>query len=632
MAAYGLTIFVGSFLLFLMQPMLGKLLLPVHGGSAGVWTVCLLFFQAFLLAGYAWAHIARPLWHLGLLAASLLWLPLSLREFDAGPTPSIFVSLALSAGLPYIALAATSPLVQRWMAAGGTPYRLYALSNLGSMLALLAYPLVVEPWLSVRHQLTIWTAGYAAFVAACGLVAWKSRSAPAPHGVPVGGPVWLWIALAACGSALLTATTNQMSQEIAPMPFLWILPLALYLLSFIICFDRPQFYHRQWLGILGGLAIVSACLTVTLGTRISAFVQIGAPAVTLFVCLLVCHGELVRARPEPAGLTRYYLAIAGGGAIGGLFVAVAAPKLFTGYYEYPLALIATCVLAVLAAWRERGHFQWDNQLRALALGAATCSLLLSPTASLETTRNFFGTLRVTEGHTRAGLAYRQLTHGQTTHGLQFVDKDSRRQPTAYYGWNSAAGIVLAGLPPAARIGLVGLGAGTLARYGQAGQTIRIYELDPGVIHMAQRWFTYLSDSPAKIEIVEGDARVRLREEASQGFDALAVDAFSSDSIPVHLLTRQAADLYRRHLRDDGVLLIHISNRMLKLEPVVTAMARRIGWSAQYVHSGGDDTRGTYDANWMVLARKPQPVPGARPAGSQVIEWTDDFASLWRVLE
>ena len=628
MARHGLTIFVGSFLLFLMQPILGKLLLPAYGGSAGVWTVCLFFFQTLLLAGYAWAHVARPRWHIALLLLSLLSLPLALHQFDAGPTLSILVTLALTAGLPYIALSATSPLLQKW----GAPIRFYALSNLGSMLALLSYPLLVEPWFSLRTQLTIWTAAYLFFVLTCTYTAWQSKVTPQAERLSFSGPVWLWIALSACGSALLMATTNQMSQEIAPMPFLWILPLAIYLLSFIVCFDRPNLYDRQWFGILCGFAIVAACLAATLGTRLSPLVQIGAPAVTLFVCLLVCHGELVRARPDSTHLTYFYLAIAAGGAIGGVAVAIVAPLVFDRYLEYPLALIATCLLAVAAAWREHGRIRWDNQLRALALGAATCSVLLSPTATLDASRNFYGTLRVTESRNNAGLPYRLLTHGQTSHGLQFVDKDSRRQPTAYYGWNSAAGLILAERSDTARIGLVGLGAGTLARYGKSGQTIRIYELDPGVIHMARRWFTYLADSPAQIQIIEGDARIRLRDEPPQNFDVLAVDAFSSDSIPVHLLTREAAAIYRRHVRDDGVLLIHISNRMLKLEPVVAAMARHIGWSAQYLHSAGDATRGTYDANWMILARAPVSLPGARPAGPQLIEWTDDFASIWRALD
>jgi hypothetical protein len=621
--AHGLTIFVGSFLLFLIQPILGKLLLPENGGSASVWTVCLLFFQTLLLAGYAWAHVTRPRWHIGLLLVSLISLPLTLRQFNAGPTASIFVTLALSAGLPYIALAATSPLLQKWLPLN---IRLYALSNLGSMLALLLYPFLIEPWLSLRNQLTIWTAGYAVFLALSVWIAWQSRPMPAAAESSAGGPLWLWIALAACGSALLMATTNQMSQEISPTPFLWILPLALYLLSFILCFNHPHFYSRDWMAILCGLSIVSACLTVTLGTRLPPLVQLSAPAVTLFVCLLVCHGELVRARPD-TGLTRFYLAIATGGAIGGVAVAIVSPLIFNRYLEYPLALIASCLLAVLASRREHGRFQWDNQFRALALGAATCSLLISPTPSLESSRNFYGTLRVTQSST-----YRILTHGQTTHGLQFLNEAQRNQPTAYYGWNSAAGLLLADQRATARIGLVGLGAGTLARYGKPGQTLRIYELDPGVIHMARRWFTYLSDSPATIQIIEGDARIRLRDEPPQNFDLLAVDAFASDSIPTHLLTTEAAAIYRRHLRDDGVLLIHISNRMLKLEPVVAAMARSLGWSAQYHHAVGDTTRGTYDANWMILSRHGVPLPGARPATKLLTVWTDDFASIWRVLE
>ena len=625
-----MTAFLGAFLLFLVQPVLGKLLLPLHGGSAGVWTICLLFFQTFLLAGYAWAHAARPRWHIAFLLVSLLSLPLALHPFEAGrPTLSILVTLALTAGLPYIALAATSPLLQEW----NPDIRLYALSNLGSMLALLAYPFLIEPWLPVRAQLNLWTAAYLFFVLGCAFTAWKSKAQSRPaRSSSTAGPVWLWIALSACGSALLMATTNQMSQEIAPIPFLWILPLALYLLSFILVFDRPDFYHREWMGMLCGGGIIIACLAATLGARLPALAQIAAPALTLFLCLLVCHGELVRARPDAAHLTYFYLAIAAGGAIGGAAIALAAPLVFTRYLEYPLALIATCILAVAAAWREHGRLRWNNQLRALALGAATCSLLLSPTPSLEASRNFYGALRVTETRDKSGLPYRLLTHGQTTHGLQYLDKDSRRQPTAYYGWNSAAGLVLADRPASARIGLVGLGAGTLARYGQPGQTIRIYELDPGVVHLARRWFTYLSDSPATIQIVEGDARIRLRDEPPQNFDVLVVDAFSSDSIPVHLLTREAAAIYRRHLRGDGVLLIHISNRMLKLEPVVAAMARRLGWSAQYLHSSGDVARGTYDADWMLLAQAPLALPGARPVAARVTEWTDDFASIWQVLE
>ena len=638
MTRHGLAIFVGSFLLFLIQPLLGKLLLPVHGGSSGVWTVCLLFFQTLLLAGYAWAHIAKPRWHIALLLISLLCLPLSLHQFaQGGPTASIFVTLALSAGLPYIALAATSPLLQKWLTAEAAPYRLYALSNVGSMLALLAYPFVIEPWLSIRTQLTVWTAGYVFFVLTCVFIAWRTHSpavAAETGSASSASPVWLWIALSACGSALLMASTNQMSQEIAPMPFLWILPLALYLLSFILVFDRPAFYHRDWMALLCGLAIVSACITATLGTTLAPLIQIAAPAVTLFICLLVCHGELVRSRPGGAagGLTRFYLAIAAGGALGGAAVALGAPRLFNRYLEYPIALAATCMLAVIAAWRERGRFQWDHQVRALALGAATCSLLLSPTPSLEASRNFYGTLRVTEKHDKAGLPFRLLTHGLTSHGLQYVNRDSSRQPTAYYGWNSAAGLILSERPATARIGLIGLGVGTLARYAQPGQTIRIYELDPGVIQMARRWFTYLADSPATIQIIEGDARISLRDEPPQNFDVLVVDAFSSDSIPVHLLTREAAEIYRRHLRDEGVLLIHISNRMLKLEPVVAAMAKHIGWSAQYLHSPGDSSRGTYDANWMILAKSPVAIAGGRPAVTQLTEWTDDFASVWRVLE
>lgn len=638
------TIFAGSFLLFLIQPLLGKLILPAHGGTAGVWTVCLLFFQTLLVAGYAWAHVATPRRHIALLVVSLATLPLSLRMLDAGPTLSILATLALSAGLPYFTLAATSPLLQRWWTGDGEPYRLYALSNLGSLLALAAYPFVIEPWVSLTHQRQLWTAIYVLFAAACAATALRVQPPPAVAAPLSPGPTpwpW-WLTLAACGSGLLAAITNQICQEIAPVPLLWILPLAVYLISFILTFDRPAFYRREFTGLLAGAAVVVACLVNVLGTRLPVAAQVLALLVALFLGLLVCHGELVRARPPAAALTRFYLAIAAGGALGGAFVALAAPALFTRYLEFPLLMAAMCMLGVAARWRD-GSLTWTAatpvlaraHTGALAVGALTCMVLASPTPALDESRNFYGTLRVTASQDATG-AYRQLAHGSTAHGLQYTDATLRRIPTAYYGVRSAPGLILDQIH-AGRFGLIGLGAGTLARYGRAGDTYRFYEINPDVTRAARQWFTFLSDAQAQIEIVEGDARQRLAAEPPQQFRVLIVDAFSSDSIPVHLLTLEAGELYRRHLAPGGLLLLHISNRMLKLEPVVNAMADHLGFAARRLDSPGDKSRAGYDANWMILARDVSTLnalelPGAHTTTARPLAWTDDFASLWRVID
>lgn len=654
-----LAILTGSFLLFLVQPILGRLLLPEHGGSAGVWTACLLFFQLLLVAGYAWAHFARPAWHLALVAASLLWLPLQDRAGvaapAAGPVTAIFSSLLLSASLPYIALAANSSLIQRWSGAAA-PYRLYALSNAGSLAALLAYPILIEPWIPLRSQRYVWSAAYLLFAALTSSIAWRARGraweAPA-EAIPQSDssdPVWWWLLLCACGSALLMAFTNQMCQEIAPIPFLWIAPLVIYLGSFILCFDRPAFYHRERIGILAGIAIVNACVVHVLGTRLPVAAQLATLALTLFLCLMVCHGELVSARPPAARLTSFNLAVASGGALGAMFVALAAPRLFTRYTEFPLLMAATAILGICArvrlgalTWNAQTPLTERAQLGSLLVAALTCGVLAMPAPVAEASRNFYGTLRVTEGKDAEAAAgggrYRMLTHGATAHGFQYLDGEARRIPTAYYGWNTAVGQVLSKLR--GRIGLVGLGAGTLARYGEPGDTYRFYELNPEVIRLARNQFTFLADSKARIEIVEGDARLKLQKEGETEprFNSLVIDAFSSDSIPVHMLTLEAARIYERRLLPDGVLLMHISNRMLRLEPVVAAMAAHIRFACFRVDTPGDKSRGGYDAQWMILARDEQVLerlgavaPSRRRTQVRPIPWTDDFASLWQVLE
>lgn len=618
--------------------MIAKALLPWFGGAASVWTVCLLFFQLVLLAGYGYAHLTRPWPHRLILVASLASLPLSAPAAARPGDWGLLATLGLAVGVPYFVLAANSPLMQRW-SASGEPYRLYSLSNLASLVALLAYPVLIEPWISLRRQLFVWTAGYIVFVLLSLLAVTKAASETRLDAA-LRPPAWrllLWAALAGCGSALLAATTNQMSQEVAPVPAIWILPLAIYLTSFILCFDHPRWYDRRLYSLLTSLSIPMATAVAVAGAQVDVRLQLLTYALTLFACLMLLHGELAASRPAAEALTVYYLCVAAGGAAGGAFVALGAPRLFQTFAEYPILLAISAAL-VLAHRFSMGEVTSLRRLPPLArssligLGVAT----LVPIALFETgsshvlaeRRNFYGVLRVTERE-ESGSRRRVLAHGQTTHGLQLTDPNHRRTPTAYYGWATGAGVALEQHPRrkgAMRVGVIGLGVGTLARYGRPGDVFRFYEINPDVIDLARRYFHYLGDSGARIEIVEGDARLQLRGEPAQNFDALVVDAFSSDSIPVHLLTAECGGIYRRHLAPGGYLLIHISNRTLNLEPVVHGLGSRIGYSGLRVDSGEDPSQGVYAATWMNLT--PEPTV-SKP--KRVVIWTDDFASLWRVL-
>ncbi len=638
MTLFSAVILLSSFLLFQVEPMLGKILLPWFGGGAAVWTVCLLFFQCALVAGYGYAAIARGKPHAILLAASLLCLPLRPSPADlSGPSLGILLTLARTAGASYFLLSATSPLLQRWYT-GGDPYRLYALSNFASLLALLTYPIFIEPWIPLRRQLDVWSGGYLGFAVLCAALAWAHRAAPRPVRPPLRFRA-SWFVLPACGSALLLATTNQMCQEVASLPFLWIAPLVLYLLSFIIVFDHPRWYQRRLYALLAAIAIPIACALYGTGGNLPLKAILAADAATLFVCLIILHGELAHAKPEPGLLGPFYLAIAIGGAIGGGMVALVCPRLFRSYAEFPLLLSATAMLALIA-WYRSGDLSRlrDMPLLSRASVAGLVMAALIPFTVFDTgsrrvlaaSRNFFGVLRVTEAADAPGPR-RMLTHGATTHGTQFLDSERRRYPTAYYGRTSGIGLALQSIRNHTRrplrVGVVGLGAGTLAAYGESGDLFRFYEINPAVISLARRYFTYLGDSAAQVNIVEGDARIRLREEAPQHFDLLAIDAFSSDSIPAHLLTAECSEIYRRHLAPDGRLLFHISNRSLNLEPVVRGLAGYLHCRSLRFDSAGDDALGTLSATWMELTPgKPPPVHSA------VILWTDDFTSLWRLLK
>jgi spermidine synthase len=731
MLVYAVTIFTGAFLLFQVQPLIGKYILPWFGGGPGVWTTCMLFFQVLLLGGYAYAHFTsrwlRPrrqaIVHLVLLAAALALLPITPNDNwkpqgASNPTLQILALLAVSIGLPYFVLSATGPLVQQWFnrsKPGVSPYRLYALSNVGSLLALVSYPFFFETHFTRHTQAGLWAWGLVAYVACCGFCAlrfWKSEArgqnaecrmqnvesgitdhaagsvpAPAINSRPSALDRLLWLLLPACASVLLLATTNKICQDVAVIPFLWVLPLALYLLSFIICFDSPRWYKRLPFGLALGAALGGICWVLFQQNQaIDGFVA------ALFVCCMVCHGELYRLKPDPRHLTGYYLMIAAGGALGGLFVAVIAPLIFTDYFELHWGLLLCGVLFLVVCLKslrpesppgseagvspaEPGVSSAAESSRAgrpdgrrdarptirpspvtkwlwvgcglWAIGVVALGFALWTQAHkfdgvrLSRARNFYGVLTVFK-HDKSDMRFLELMHGKTEHGLQFLDPVRAAWPTAYYHERSGVGLAMTALPAGSRrVGLVGLGAGTLAAYGQPGDYLRFYEINPDVVQLANAPFTYLAHCKGKVEVVLGDARLSLEREPPQNFDLLVLDAFNSDAIPVHLLTAEAFAVYERHIKTNGIIAFHISNGHLNLEPVVLNLARRFNYESAIIEFHG--TREQWwnpDSTWVLLSRNDEIInspairESTRPAqadSGQVQLWTDDFASLFQII-
>ncbi|HZT33616.1 MAG TPA: fused MFS/spermidine synthase [Bryobacteraceae bacterium] len=640
-------------LLFLVQPILAKAVLPWFGGSAGVWTACMMFFQVVLLAGYGYAHAIRrylparlqaPL-HALLLAGSLCLLPVSPRiawppETGANPITGILMLLAVCAGLPYFLLSTTGPLVQSWYAGAKVafPYRLFAVSNLGSLLALLAYPAAIEPFLNTGRQLWWWSAGYAVFVLLAGAATLSSHAAMPPRASPVRlGERALWVTLAALPSALWLAVANHLSQNVAPVPFLWILPLSLYLLSFILCFDRQGWYSPRLFRWILPTAWVAMC---------AGFLQPASSAglkwsLVLFLtgleaCCVFCHGELARRKPAANELTSFYLMVALGGAAGGAFVAVAAPTLFNSYLELPLSIAGCVILAMGLLYQcsprslaRMGVTTGVASLAALEFGAWANGNRFQQ-------RNFYGVVQVADSGA-AGARIRVLSNGAIQHGIEFQDAGRALEPTAYYGPNSGAALALRrqGMPQ--RVGVIGLGTGTLALYGRPGDVYRFYELNPLVIQVAASEFSFLRLSRARVEVVPGDARLSLEAEPPQGFDVLALDAFTGDAIPMHLLTREAFRLYFRHLKPDGVLAVHITNRYLDLAPVVQALARDGGKDAMLIRNLADQSHYVYDSSWVLVSANEPFLERLRwasvaiPPRPRLRPWTDDYSNLLQVL-
>jgi predicted small integral membrane protein len=612
--------------------------------------------------------VRRRLLHCILLAACLAVLPLapSAAWKPAGgddPTWLILGLLATSVGLPYFMLSTTSPLLQAWYArtyTGAMPYRLFALSNFGSLLALLSYPLLVEPWLTTRWQTWTWSACFALFALLCGMLAWKAAGhAPNAHAessgqsdAPGTGLKAWWVALACCASTLLLAFTSHLSLNIAPIPFLWVLPLALYLASFIVCFESPHWYRRDVFIPLVVAGLAGVCYTLWPGQHHRPlWLLLPLYALTLFSACMVCHGELARSKPHPAHLTGFYLMLALGGALGGILVGLLAPRLFDDLYELPLSLFALALLLCAALYRDRqsilyGRVSLPARAVFTVLVAALASVLIweytnQAGTSRAAMRNFYAVLKVGDsGSGEEGV--RELKHGTILHGNQFLSPERRAWPTTYYGPLSGVGLAIkaAGAEGPARIGVVGLGAGTLASYGRPGDVMRFYEINPQVVEIARSEFSFLQDSKARIEIAMGDARLSLAGEAAQQFDVLALDAFSSDSIPVHLLTLEALRIYVHHLKAGGILAIHISNRYLGLMPVVAEGARVLGLETLRVNNDEDEGRGVSSSDWVLLSASPdvfkteemQQYAAPAEPGTSMRAWTDDYSGVYGILK
>jgi hypothetical protein len=663
-ALCSITIFSGAFLLFFVEPLFAKMILPWFGGSAAVWATCLVFFQSALLLGYYYADVVsrrltmrrQVFVHIALLACSLLFLPLAPGARwhprpGEDPVWRILALLTVVIGLPYTLLSATSPLLQAWYASSRRdvePYHLFAVSNFASFLALLSYPFLIEPRSSTRAQALAWSIAFAAFAILCGAVAWTSRNGTAAASAvigtrPSGRQRIQWLALAACGSMLLLTITNHLTQNVAPVPLLWVLPLALYLLTFTLVFSRRGLYAR-WLFIRLLAVFLGAMGYAVYDPQAITAIQVTVPlfCAGLFVCCMFCHGELSRLKPAGNNLTSFYLMIALGGALGAMFVGIIAPHIFDNFYEFPLTLLLTAVLALISLWPEdwAARALWVTVSAAMALVIFT-NVRSFKRSSMVMVRDFYGALRVTETNEFGLRPARALYHGTIRHGAQFTQFPWRKQPTTYYSFDSGAGLALRYCCPGPkRVGVIGLGAGTLAAYGNTGDYFHFYEINPDIVRIANSNFTYLRDTPARNEITLGDARLSLEQEPPQNFDVLAVDAFSGDAIPVHLLTKEAMTVYLRHLKPNGILAIHTSNTYLTLDPVVKQLADAFGYPAKLVENQSDEEHCISVSKWMLVTRDSKFLDSPMvqkdelaipmPAGLRL--WTDNYNNLFRILK
>jgi hypothetical protein len=716
---YGAALLLAALLLFSIQPLFTRMALPFFGGAPAVWTTASMFFQFALLAGYLYAHVLsrslelrrQVLVHLALLVLVFLQLPVHMDEAAAtaageAPIATLLRLLFTGLGLPFFAIAATAPLLQRWFsqtrhAEAADPYFLYVASNFGSMVALVGYPLVIEPALGLARQTLVWTAGYgllAVLIGVCAFHGWRHRDAAheadaAPRDT-APAPAWrervAWLALALAPVSLMLGVTQHITSEIAAVPLLWLAPLALYVATFINAFARRPPLKLEWSVRLQPLLVIALALVWMLNIYFSVFVL---HFVAFLVTALMCHGELARRRPAAAHLTEFYLWIALGGALGGAFNAVAAPFLFDSIKEYPLAIALACALrpappgsrtfawldlalpAVLAAAfyllvRAGVHPLHHGKLaivlyvealgvvlyllsrRPLRFGLAVAvTLLATPPLHavddiLARYRSFFGVHTVLRDESRQ---FNVLLNGITVHGAQHLDPALRHEPTTFYHRHGPLGQLFGALGKderLRRVALVGLGTGSAVCHRQAGRTWTLYEIDPVVVAIARdpRWFDFIAACAPDARIVTGDGRLSLAHEPDRAYDLIILDTFSSDAIPIHMVTREAVELYFRKLAARGVLMLHISNQYLDLVPVLARIASDLGLAAMVpsprLTLAFDGAFSQLESNWMAIARVPGDLaplaaaegwrtPGASPL---VRAWTDDYSNILQALK
>lgn len=674
MAIYAATVFLSAFLLFLVQPLIAKLILPWFGGSAVVWNTCMLFFQMLLLAGYGYAHWtiqridARRQFqiHSALLIVAMLVAPVLPPEWlkpsgESAPILPILAVLAVSIGLPYFLLSSTSPLLQAWYSRvhnAAPPYRLFALSNFASLLALLAYPVAIEPFLPAGYQAHAWRAAFAAFGLFCIYTAWKAANAvpataaetatveevavPEP---PTAKDYVTWITLASLPSMLFLSFTSHLVQNVASIPFLWVIPLSMYLLSFILVFDSDRIYKPIVFRILSPIALGALLYGIHLSdSDTKLHYQLGAAAASLLIFCTFCHGELAVRKPHPRYLTSFFLMMSVGGAIGGFLISIVAPLVLPGYFELFVALVLFGTASLMVLYRS--HWSTDILWTAATVGAvvlAYSEIKTTSAGSRVMVRNYYGSMRVqdsTDGEDRSTWT-RTLIHGTINHGLQFLSDDRYLLPTTYYGPNSGIGLAIANTwHMNQRVGLIGLGTGTLSSYARKGDYYRIYEINPLVLDIARNEFRYLKGCRGTCEVVLGDARLSLERDPIQKFDVLAVDAFSGDSIPVHLLTKEAFQLYFRHMPSpDAVLAVHVSNKHLRLGPVVERIATSMGLKTLEIDNEEIDDAQVFSSDWVLVFRPEASInnmPLVTTAGTPVAArpelrtWTDDYSNLFQI--
>ena len=720
--AFAAATLVGAFLLFQVQPLIGKFILPWFGGAPAVWTTCMLFFQIALFGGYAYSHLlagrltlrGQAMVQCVLVLAALAMLPIAPADSwkPAGadsPTLHILMLLMATVGLPYFVLATTSPLVQTWFNysyPGRRPYRLYALSNLGSLAALLSYPFVFEPAFDLSTQARLWSWGFAVYGLLMGIsaaAAWRKgplslwervrageipaeneslyqREPPSPPAaLPEGEgreapPTWprraLWLLLPACASLVLLATTNHVCQDVAPRPFLWVAPLSLYLLSFIVCFDHPRWYVRPLWAVPAIIGIIVVLGSDTMlggasepyrhpGNSITFVQELVLHFGTMFCIAMVCHGELVRLRPAPRRLTEFYLYLAGGGALGGILAGVVAPHVFSTYAEWNLGLVASYGIATAVLFLVVPKRGWARRPALLAAGFAVGGFLVvllgqadwSPAEAngprlVDRQRNFYGVVSVWEVDRNEPLADRlRMKHGAILHGEQFLRAARRGMTFNYYAPESGIAHALLALQkrkPSLRVGVVGLGIGTLAAFARPGDRFTFYEINPAVRRMAEQYFYYLGDARdrgAEIDIVMGDARLALDRQPPQNFDLLVLNAFSGDSVPVHLLTREAMQIYGRHLARDGVIAVNATNSYLYLFPLARALAEDAGLGWRRVFATEDEPKFRTRSNWVIISGDQTlldelpniPPPPPLKDDFAITAWTDQKNDLFGVM-